>query len=67
MRKILLSSILFIAGISILSGCTPQQPLDYNGKTYEVHRLEEVLEDILEDQNEGRDLEVRIIEEQEDD
>lgn len=54
-------------GVSLLlSGCiNTHMELEYEGKEYDELRLEERLEDELEEQNPGYDLEVDIIEEAE--
>lgn len=65
MKKTLLAGILGAA--IVLAGCVPLSgmELEYDGKEYEEDRLEEMIEDKLEEQNPGYDLEVDIIEEAE--
>lgn len=48
----------------MLGGCvSPASEIDFEGKTYEEDSLEELIEDRLEEQNPGMDLEVDIFEE----
>lgn len=67
MKKYLVAGLLTVSVVA-LSGCVPPPlTLEYDGKPLRQDVIEEKLEDILEDANPDYDLEVRIIEETEED
>jgi len=61
-KKMILGSVIGLA-IFALAGCGQDLDLNFEGENMDVERVNEIIEDRLELENEGIDLEVHIVEE----